>query len=109
MSRLVIAILLLGSILTSCMQLDGDKNEARISNESRVSVEILWTSPGGDEVHYANIEPGQVKGLFEWVGRCAPNDMVAKTVDSRELARTEKPLCPGDLWVIGPPGAPSPS
>lgn len=107
-SRSVVEILLLGSILTGCM-LDGKKNEPRISNESGVAVEILWTGPTGDEVHYANIAAGDVKGVFEWVSTCTPYDMVAKTADGRELARTEKPLCPGDFWVIPSLGSPSPS
>ena len=64
-STLVVAILLLGSLVTSCMQLDGKKNEARISNESGVALEVFWTAPGADDLPYANIAAGQVHGLFE--------------------------------------------
>jgi hypothetical protein len=76
--RFVVAIVLLGSIFTSCT-LDGDKNEPRISNRSGVAVEILWTNPSGDEVHYTNISPGQDVGVYEWPASCTPSNMVAKT------------------------------
>jgi len=103
-----VAILLLGWVLAGCT-LDGKKNEPRISNESGVAIEIRWTGPIGDEVHYTNISPGQAVGVYEWPASCTPNNMVARTADGQELARTEKPLCPGDFWVIPPLGSPSPS
>jgi hypothetical protein len=106
-SRLV-PTLLFAFLVSGCM-LDGKKNEARISNESGVAVEILWTAPGAANVHYQDIPPGQVIGVFEWVARCTPNAMVAKTADGRELARTDGPLCPGDSWVIKAAGSPLPS
>jgi hypothetical protein len=98
----IAAILLLTAIVSGCV-LDGDTNEPRISNESGVAVEILWTGPGGDEVHYTNIAPGQATGLYTYPVSCAPNAMVARTADGQEVARTEEPLCPGDLWVIPTP------
>ena len=95
-------IALLSAAVSGCT-LDGDKNEPRISNESGIAVEVLWTGPGGAEVHYTNIAPGQATGLYTYPVSCAPNAMVARTADGREIARTEKPLCPGDLWVIPTP------
>ena len=70
---------------------------------------IYWTAPGADDVHYADIAAGQVRGVFEYVASCAPYDMVAKTADGEVIARTPKPLCPGALWVIEPPGESPPS
>ena len=108
MSRLVVAILLVGSVLTGCV-LDGKKNEARISNQSGVAIEIFWTDPGEADPHYADMRPDQEIALVQWVNACAPTNMVAKTEEGLELARTQKPLCGGDFWVIGPLGSPAPS
>jgi hypothetical protein len=101
----LVAVLVLTIAVSACSQLDGDKNEARISNTSGEAVNILWTAPSAEDVPYAVIQPGQAHGLFEWVGRCAPNAMVARTADGREIIRSGKPLCPGEVWVI-PPGQP---
>ncbi len=97
----IVAILLIASA-SGCV-LDGDKNEPRISNESGVAVEVFWTAPGSDEVPYLKIAPGQVPGLHNYPTSCTPNNMVARNADNEELARTEKPLCPGDVWVIPAP------
>lgn len=106
---LLAAIVLLSDALGGCV-LDGDTNEPRISNESGVAVEVLWTNPGGDEVHYTNIAPRQATGLYTYPVSCAPTAMVARTADGQEIARTEKPLCPGDTWVIPtPPPVPDPN
>jgi hypothetical protein len=100
--------LLIAFLVSGCV-LDGRKNEARISNESGVAVEILWTAPGAEDIHYKDIPPGQVAGVFEWVASCAPSAMVARTANGQELARTDGALCPGDFWVISAPGSPLPS
>ena len=89
--------------------LDGDKNEARISNESGVVVGIFWTAPGAADQRYRDIPPGQVIGAFEWVDRCAPSAMVAKTVRQGSSLVPTGPLSPGDFWVIRAEGSPLPS
>ena len=94
-------------VVVGCV-LDGPKGEARISNVSGVAVEIHWAGPGAGGTLYATIPPGQVHGVFEWVNRCAPAGMVARTVDGQELSRTA-PLCHGDVWVIEGPGAAAPT
>lgn len=104
----LVSTLLVASLVSGCI-LDGDKNEARISNESGLAVEILWTGPGGDDAHYTDIPPGQVRGLHDYPVSCAPSAMVAKTAGGRVLARTDRPLCPGDYWVIKAAGSPGPS
>ena len=104
----IAAIVLLGATVGGCV-LDGDKNEPRISNASGGAVEVLWTSPEAAETHYTSIAPGQSIGLHNYSVSCAPNAMVARTAAGEELARTEKPLCPGDAWVIPPPSAPDPN
>ena len=98
-----IAAILMFTIAASGCVLDGDKNESRISNESGVAVEILWTNPAGDEIHYTNIAPRQETGLYTYPVSCAPSVMVARTADGQEIARTEKALCPGETWVIPTP------
>jgi hypothetical protein len=90
-------------VIVSACVLDGDTNEARISNQSGVAVEVFWTGQGGDELHYTNIAPRQETGLYTYPVSCAPTAMVARTADGHEITRTEKPLCPGDLWVIPTP------
>ena len=42
-----------------CLQLDGDKNEPRIANESGVTVELFWAAPGFDDTPYAVIPRGR--------------------------------------------------
>ena len=104
----LVPTLVLAILITGCT-LDGRKNEARISNESGVAVEILWVGPGTAHVRYQDIPPGQVIGVFEYVDRCTPTAMMARTADGQELARTDGPLCPGDLWVVSAAHSPVPS
>ncbi len=107
-SSLLFAAVVLAAVASGCV-LDGPKNEPRITNESGVAVMVFWTGSQDDDVYYADIPPRRVISVYEVVGSCASSNMVAKTADGRELVRTEKPLCPGDSWVIGPSDRASPS
>ena len=91
-------------VLVGCV-LDGPTDAPRVSNRTDSRIEIQWAEPGLPPL--ATVDSGQTYLFAAYPTTCLPGNLVAKDSQCRELARTEKPLCPTEDWIIE--GTPAPS
>jgi hypothetical protein len=99
----ILGMLAASMLLVGCV-LDGPTDAPRVSNRTGSPIEVQWTEPGLPAL--ASVASGQTYLFTAYPTTYLPGNLVAKDPQGREVARTEKPLCPTDDWIIE--GSPAP-
>jgi hypothetical protein len=89
----------LTGLLAGCVLIDGEPNMPTVGNGTDETVRLVIERKGVT-TPLTTIASGMTGDLVAFDRTCTDGSLIALSVDGREIARRDEPLCPEENWLI---------
>ena len=105
----ILALAAVCCVLSGCFR-EADVKFPYIENNTGQTVRVLLAQHGQErESEVLQIPPGSIGSLGNYTQSCTDVTIVIRDSGGKEIARRDDPLCPGEYWIVGARGSPSPT